>query len=122
MSDEPNFDQDLVTLAFFVAKLQWDKDWEVEFGRFAIDGTEFHISRIGPLPGNQGFWGMLGMFEEGRTLELTYRLTTGFDVPDGQVVLGYFPDARLTRATRFTRLALESHRSYEGTVSITVQS
>lgn len=75
----------------------------------------------GELPSNQGPWMLLGVFEEGRTFELSWQFRTGSEVPyESQVVLGHFPDFRLTKATRFQFMQLETFETYVGTVSVTV--
>lgn len=123
MSDEIQFDEDLrlVSIAFFIGKrphFELALDWY----RFFIDGEEISVTQTGELPGNQGLWMLLGMFEEGRTFELGWAFRTGIRVPDeSEVVLGHFPDARLTKATRFHRLQLERFETYEGSVSVTVK-
>jgi hypothetical protein len=64
---------------------------------------------------------LLGLFEEGRTFELGWAFRTGIRVPDeSEVVLGHFPNGRLTKATRFDRLQLARFRTYEGSVSVSV--
>jgi hypothetical protein len=122
MDDTFEFTEDLrlVSIAFFIAKrshLELSLDWV----RFFVDGEEISVTQSGELPATQGPWMLLGLFEEGRAFDLDWSFRTGIRVPDeSEVVLGHFPDGRLTKATRFQRLQLERFKTYEGKISITV--
>ncbi len=122
MSDDIQFSEDLrlVSISFFVAKRP-HLELALEWNRFFVDGEEISVTQSGQLPGNQGSWMLLGLFEEGRTFELGWAFRTGIRVPDeSEVVLGHFPNGRLTKATRFDRLQLARFRTYEGSVSVSV--
>lgn len=123
MDEELTFTEDLahVSISFFIAKRPHHR-LSLEWFRFFIDGEEISVVQSGELPSNQGPWMLLGMFEEGRKLKLGWAFRTGIDVPtDGEVVLGHFPNGRLTRATRFQRLTLKEFTTYEGETEVLVK-
>lgn len=109
-----------VTISFFVAKRPID-ELELDHVQFSIDDIPVVGPQHGPLPADQGTWWLLGMFEEGRVLRLHWSFRTGIRVPsDSEVVLAYFPDGRLTKATRFARMRVEAFENYSGDVEIKV--
>lgn len=122
MTDEFIFENDiqLTSVSFFVAKRPGSR-LEIEWFRFSIDGTDVQNIQTGKLPSDQGIWASLGWFEEGRQLQLKWSFRTGIDVPDGQkVLLGYFPNGRLTDATRLKTIYLERFTEYNDDTIILV--
>ena len=122
MSDDIQLHEDLkiVSISFFIAKRP-QFEIALEWYRFFVDGQEISVTQTGEIPSGQGPWMLLGAFEEGRTFELGWAFRTGDTVPDeSEVVLGHFPDWRLTKATRFARMQLERFKTYEGSVSVKV--
>lgn len=109
-----------VNVFFFIGKRPLSP-LEVTFDEFVVDGFRLPVWQVGPWPGDQGYWVHLGLFPDQSTLTLQYKFRTGIRTPDDDVVLGYFPDGKFSKAVRVALMKLEPFTDYPGTMEIIVK-
>jgi len=106
-------------ISFYVSK-SYLAEADIEFTKLIVNQKPIMTYNPRTIPGDQGYYILVGLFENGTTLDIAWEIETGFVSGQQSSSVGVFRSFNLRNSTEIDQIDIETFETYSGIGTVIV--